>query len=156
MNVSQVRSELRRMKKGDLFRLASEQKISQCMVGAKCCSFFLRYREFFFCLSELLGEGCIYERSQKVKHRPSEKEKSQPSLPWTKVILNGFSRAEIKGIEFSVYWRDEATRTITLLGKTVERRMEERVNNLRDLLTKARKEFSDQVSNPNFIFLLGP
>lgn len=144
------------MKKGDLLRLVSEQKISQCLVGAKGCSFYLRYKESCFCVSELLGESCVYERYEKVKGWVSMKEKRQPFLPWTKNILNGLPCLGKKGVEFNVYWRDKATRAITFLGKTIERRMEERADNLRDLLLKARKDFSDQVSDPTLIFLLGP
>jgi ribosomal protein L13E len=41
------------------------------------------------------------------------------------------------------------------LGTVVERRRRERENNLRDLLKKALKEYSDYVKDPSKIFLLG-
>lgn len=156
MNVSQARKELQRMKKGDLFRLASEQKISQCLVGAKACGFYLRYKGFWFCISELLGESCIYEKIENLKFLLPRKEGIPPLLPWGKDLLNSFPQMERKVATFKVYWRNEATRTITLLGETIERRMIERRNNLIDLLTKVRKDFSNQVSDPTRIFLLGP
>lgn len=156
MNVFQARAELQKMKRGDLFRLASEQKISPCLVGAKACSFYLRYKDFCFCISELLGESCVYEKSEKLKPKPLRKEGKEPILPWSKSFLNGLPLLETIGTKFKVYWRDEATRTFTLLGEIFERRKEERGNNLGDLLTKARKDFSNQVSDSTRIFLLGP
>lgn len=144
------------MKKGDLFRLASEQKISLCLVGARTCSFYLLYKEFRFCISELLGESCIYEKIENLQFVLPKKEETTPLLPWAKDPLDGLFRIERRGTIFKVYWRDKATRIITFLGETVERRLTERRNNLIDLLTKARKDFSNKVSDPIQIFLMGP
>ncbi len=140
----------------DLLRLASQQKISECLVGGRACGLYMRYKEFHFCISELLEKGCIYETSEKLKTKKDIKEEDMPLLPWHQTIIHRFLRFERKGIPFRVFWRDEVNRTMIFLGETIERRREERGNNLRDLLVKARKEFSDQVSNPALIFLLGP
>lgn len=156
MNALQAREELRKMKMRDLFRLASEQKISECLVGAKACGLYVRYKNFRFCISELLREGCIFEKSERLKPGAAVKEEKNPLLPWDQAFLNSFLRLERQGIPFRVYWRDESTRVMFLLGETLERRREERKDNLRDLLFKARQEFSDRVSNPALIFLLGP
>jgi hypothetical protein len=60
-----------------------------------------------------------------------------------------------KNNEFDVYYRDSLTRSIVFLGKVVERRKKERVNNFKDLLKKAIIDFSGQVKDPSRIFLLG-
>lgn len=156
MDVFQARDELRRMGMKDLLRLASRQKISECLVGGRACGLYVCYKEFHFCISELLRKGCIYETSEKLKTKTDIKEGDKPLLPWHQTTIHRFLRLERKGIPFKVFWRDEINRTMILLGETIERRREERDNNLRDLLIKARTEFSDQVPNPASIFLLGP
>ena len=65
------------------------------------------------------------------------------------------SLPEKKANEFRVYYRDPKTRSIVFFGKVMERRRKERGNNLKDLLNKAIKDFSDQVKDPSAIFLLG-
>ncbi len=156
MDVFQARNELRRMEMKALLRLASQQKISECLVGGRACGLYMRYKEFYFCISELLGKGCIYKTSERYETETEIKEGEMPLLPWHQTIIHHFLRFERKGIPFRVFWRDEVNRTMIFLGETIERRREERENNLRDLLVKARKEYSDRVSNPALIFLLGP
>jgi len=56
-----IRAELRKMERADLFKLAREQKARWCDVGAGDCPFFILYKSFGFCLSELLGKGCSPE-----------------------------------------------------------------------------------------------
>jgi len=134
MDVHQLRNELRRMRKGYLIELVSDQKISKCLIGGRVCSFYFKYKNFNFCVSEIFGEGCIYEKL-----------KGKGSL----------LRSE-RGEEFKVYYRDEITHSITFLGRIIERRMQERRDNLGDLLIKAIHDFSNLVSDPSSIFLLGP
>lgn len=129
MNFYEARNELRKMKLKDLFQLASMQKMTLCLVGAKACSFYFRYKNFYFCLSEILGKGCPYQKMEEL---------------------------EIKLPEFKVYYRDVVSRSIVLVGKIIERRMKERGNNLKDLLSKARRDFSHYVTDPSLLFLLGP
>ncbi|MGQ9509495.1 MAG: hypothetical protein ACUVTN_08885 [Thermodesulfobacteriota bacterium] len=129
MNFSEARYELKNMNKKALFQLASEQKITWCIVGAKACSFYFQYKGFPFCLSEILGKSCPYEK---------------------------FEEIETSLLEFKVYYRDMVSRSILLIGRITERRRKERKNNLRDLLAKARREFSSFVSDPSLLFLLGP
>ncbi len=114
--------------------MASGQRIVKCLIGGRVCSFYFKYKNFNFCVSEIFGEGCIYEKS-----------KGKGSL----------LRSE-RGEEFKVYYRDEITHSITFLGRIIERRMEERRDNLGDLLIKAIQDFSNLVSDPSSIFLLGP
>ena len=59
-----------------------------------------------------------------------------------------------ENIEFRVYCRDNVTRSMILLGKVIERRTKERGNNLKDLLVKAMKDYSNCVVDPSTIFLL--
>lgn len=115
-------------------KLASGQRISKCLIGGQICNFYFKYKSFNFCLSEIFGEGCIYEKARG-RDSPLRRE---------------------KGEEFKVYYRDEVTHSITFLGRIVERRKEERRNNLKDLLVKAIQEFSYLVPDPSSIFLLGP
>ncbi len=114
--------------------LASNQRISKCLIGDRICSFYFKYKNFNFCVSEICGEGCIYEKTR-----------GREPL-----------RLRRKGDEFKVYYRDELTHSITFLGRILERRMEERRDNLRDLLVKAIQDFSSLVPDPSSIFLLGP
>jgi len=153
MDVLKARNELLRMKRGDLFRLASGQKISRCLVGGRACGFYFKYKRRHFCLSEILGKGCIHE---KLEEKSLKHEELLSLLPSTNLLLNGLPLLRKRGTEFKVYWRDEATRSMILLGRIVERRMRERENNLRDLLIKASQDFSDRVPDPSLIFLLGP
>ncbi|MCX8118230.1 MAG: hypothetical protein N3G78_09895 [Desulfobacterota bacterium] len=150
MNAIQARDELRKMGIRDLFRLAADQKLSECLVGARACSLYLKYRGYPFCLSELLGKGCIYE--ERLKRDRISRETPHPLL----FPAHRLSPVKTEGIPFKVYWRDESTRAMIFLGEVVERRTKERKNNLQDLLIKARKEFSHRVENPAGIFLLGP
>lgn len=141
------------MKRGDLFRLASDQKISKCMVGERACSLYFHYKGFSFCVSEILGKPCLYEGVEKESWKGEE---ILPPLTFANLLLNGllFSKKEVT--EFKVYYRDDLTHSMILLGSVDERRRKERGNNLKDLLVRARRDFSDRVSDPSLIFLLGP
>lgn len=129
MNFNEARNELRRMKLKDLFQLASMEKMALCLVGVKACSFYFRYKKFYFCLSEILGNSCPYEKAEEI---------------------------EMKLSEFKVYYRDVVSRSIVFVGKILERRRKERGNNLRDLLSKAQMDFSQFVNDPSLLFLIGP
>ncbi len=153
MDVLKARNELRRMKQGDLFRMASGQRISKCLVGNRACGLYFKYKRHHFCLSEILGKGCVYEKPQEEHSRNGA---LRSMLPSVNLRLNGFPLMRQRGAEFKVYCRDEATRSMILLGSIVERRMKERENNLRDLLIRASREFSDRVPDPSLLFLLGP
>jgi hypothetical protein len=153
MDVLKARNELRRMRTGDLFRLATNQKISRCLVGGRACGFHFKYKGFHFCVSEILQQGCAREKAEEKFTKPEE---LLSLLPSTNLPLNGLPLLRKRGTEFKVYCRDEVTRSMILLGRIVERRMKERENNLRDLLIRATKDFSHCVPDPSLIFLLGP
>jgi hypothetical protein len=150
MDVFEVRSELRRMCRRDLFKLAASQRISKCVINDGVCCFHLHYKELNFCVSEILGESCQVEKSKTVDPDNEEINLSPPLIPGMDSILPGR-----KTNEFGVYYRDSITRSIAFLGKVIERRRKERVNNFSDLLKKAIRDFSDCVKDPSTIFLLG-
>lgn len=152
MNPLKAREELRRMRKGDLFRLASDQRLSECLVGARACGLYLKYRGYSFCISELLGTGCIYEEPIRLREGGVSEGVPLPIFPW----VHSPPLSDKEGTPFRVYWRDASTRALIFLGEIIERRRKERKDNLRDLLLMARRIFSDRVSNTDLIFLLGP
>lgn len=149
MDVFVARSNLRRMCRGDLLKMVASQRISKCVLNDGVCCFHLHYRELNFCVSEIFGEGCQFEKSGKVY---PDKEKIDLSLP----LMQGMDSTvpEKKTNEFRVYYRDPQTRSIVFFGKVKEKRRRERGNNLKDLLHKAIRDFSDRVEDPSAIFLL--
>ncbi len=66
-----------------------------------------------------------------------------------------FRQPKKEGVEFKVYYRDPHDGSTVFLGKVIERRRKERGHNLEDLLTKAKRQYSD-IRDPSKIFLLGP
>ena len=57
-------------------------------------------------------------------------------------------------ILFNIYYRDYPTDSMVFLGKIIERRRKERGNNRKDLLYKAKQDYSTRVKDPYAIFLL--
>jgi hypothetical protein len=143
------------MNKGDLFKLAMDQRLSKCLVGGKTCGLTLQYKGIRFCVSELLGKGCLVERSRPVNPFYSDEEKTNGSLALLQEMeVEVFSPGK-RPVEFKVYYRDDPTHSMVYLGTVIERRRKERGNNLRDLLKKAVKEYSNDGRDPSKIFLLG-
>ncbi len=155
MDILEGRSELKRMSRGSLFTLVANQRISNCVIGAKACGFSLQHQEIHFCVSELMGKGCLVERVEHPKQLYPEKEGIDGFLPIFEKMEAEPLSAGTKPIEFKVYHRDDFTGSMAYLGTVIERRRKERGNNLKDLLKKAIKEYSDYVANPSGIFLLG-
>ena len=60
-NANIVRTELKKMDKKDLSELTWQREKRWCNVGACECAFFVEYKDFNFCLTELLGQGCSPE-----------------------------------------------------------------------------------------------
>ena len=48
MDILEGRTELKRMSRGNLLTLLTNQKISKCVIGAKACGFSLQYQEIHF------------------------------------------------------------------------------------------------------------
>ena len=152
MDVSEARSELRKMTKGNLFKLASKQRILRCQIGGQACGFFLYYKGFNFCISEISGQGCQVERSEKLEEHSECVSESNCLLPVMQSTIS--TERKKRDVEFRVYCRDETTHSMILLGKVTERRTRERGKNLKDLLVKAVRDYSKSAADPSTIFLL--
>jgi hypothetical protein len=154
MDILKARIELRRMSTGDLFKLALYRKMSNCLIGGRPCGFLLQYKGSGFCVSEILGKGCQVERLEQFEQLYDEKEKVNFSLPFPQKIETGLLSPAKKAVEFKVYHRDHLTRSTVFLGKIIERRRKERGDNLKGLLSRAIKEYSDYVKDPSTMFLM--
>jgi len=154
MNVYESRRELRGMNKRDLLELVSDQRISKCSIGDRACGFLLYYKGFNFCTSEILGQSCQVERSEKLEDRYGGLMEINFLFPILQRSEKGPSGKEMRSPVFRVYCRDRVTRSMILLGKMIERRTRERGNNLKDLLAKAMKDYSNCDVDPFTIFLL--
>lgn len=154
MDVCESRSELRRMSRRDLFKLALNRRMSNCLIGGRSCGFYLQYNGGSFCVSEILGKGCEVERLEQLKQVCDEKEEVNSSLPFLHKMETGLLLPRKSALEFKVYYRDHLTRSTVFLGKIIERRRRERGDNLKGLLNKAIKQYSDQVVDPFTMFLL--
>jgi hypothetical protein len=155
MDILEPKRELQKMPTGNLLKMAMDQKLSRCLVGGKNCGYYLLYRGIRFCVSEILGKGCLLERLGEWEKFFPEKETlhgAHALLPRLKAVLS--SPGKNFG-EFKVYYRNDLTRCMVYLGTVIERRKKERGNNLGDLLKKAAMEYSNDVPDPSKIFLLG-
>jgi hypothetical protein len=148
--------ELQGMGRGDLLKLALNRRMSSCLVGARPCGFYLKYKGTSFCVSEVLGKGCQVESLDASEECNSPEEETNFSFPFFQRKEENSALSGKKAAEFKVYHRDGVTRSTVFLGKIIERRRKERGNNLKDLLGKAVRQYSDDVKNPSTIFLLGP
>ncbi len=154
MDVYESKNELRRMSRMDLFELALNQRMSNCLVGGRPCAFLLQYKGSNFCVSEILREGCQVQRLEQLEQLDDEKGKVNFSLPFPHKMETGLFSPRKKAVEFKIYHRDTLTRSAVFLGKIIERRRKERGNNLKGLLSEAIKQYSDQVEDPSTMFLL--
>jgi hypothetical protein len=154
MNADEARSELRRMKKGNLLKLTANQRISKCLIGSRTCGLYLQYKGFYFCISEILGQSCQVEMTENLEDRCEDPQDIHGLLPLMEKPGMSPLQKEKKNIEFRVYYRDTGTRSMILLGMVTERRAKERGDNLKDLLAKAMKDYADCAADPSMIFLL--
>jgi len=155
MDILEAKRELQKMQARNLFRMVMDQKLSRCLVGGRTCGHSLLYRGIRFCVSELLGKGCLLERLGEWERFFPETDPChgpRPLLPRLETVLPSSGK---NGGEFKVYYRDDLTHYMVYLGTVIERRRKERGNNLGDLLKKAAIEYSSDVPDPSKIFLLG-
>ncbi len=153
MDLFKIKGELQRMNRKELFTLLINRKISKCLIGGTTCGFYLPYKEFSFCVSEILGQSCQLEKIGKLEEVYQGHEKINLSFPFmNETELEWPGR---KTFEFKVCYKHGLSRQVVFLGKVIERRKKERGNNLRDLLNKTMRDFSNQVKDPSTIFLLG-
>ncbi len=154
VDVYQARNELQRMGRRYLLGLASTQRISKCLISGRPCCLHLHYQGLNFCISEIMGEGCQVEKSAKTEQPyPGRDEISYSLSLMDEIEISPLSPGE-KAAEIKVYLRNHVTRSITFLGRVIERRTRERGNNLNDLLVKAVRDYSGYVAEPSTIFLL--
>jgi hypothetical protein len=154
MDIQKVRAELRSMDRVDLFNLALNQKMSRCIMGGNPCRLYLQYKGSYFCVSEILREGCQLEKLEKLdRDHPHQNPPDFLSQICNKMSAQP-SSSKVEGIEFKVYHRDPLTGSAVLLGRIIERRRKERGNNLKHLLGKAMREYSERTKDPSTIFLL--
>jgi len=155
MDILEAKRELQKMQARSLFKMAMDQKLSGCLVGGRTCGHSLLYRGIRFCVSELLGKGCLLERlGEWERFFPEEDTGNRPRALLPKLETVPSSSGKNYG-EFKVYYRDDLTRCMVYLGTVIERRRKERGNNLGDLLKKAAMEYSNHIPDPSKIFLLG-
>ena len=64
-DISKFRSELKQLKRVSLLKLAFSQKEGDCALSGPC-PFYLTYRGYGFCVSELLGESCQAEKLREI------------------------------------------------------------------------------------------
>jgi hypothetical protein len=117
----------------------------------------VHYKGSNFCVSEILGKGCEVERLEQLKqlyYDEDKKEEVNFSLPFVPRMETELLSPGKKAVEFKVYYRDHLTHSRVFLGKIIERRRKERGNNLKGLLSKAIKQYSDQVEDLSTMFLL--
>jgi len=154
MDILKARVELQTMSGRDLLRLALGQRISKCLIGGGPCSFHLQYKETSFCVSEIMREGCQTERVEQLEQPYLKKKKVNCSLPLKQKMETELTLSGERPVRFNVYYRSQLTRSTIFLGDIVERRRKERGDNLKSLLSKAMKEYSNYVEDPSAIFLL--
>ena len=154
MDVFEAKNELRRMCRRHLLSLVSAQKISKCLIGGRACGLYLQYKGFNLCVSEIMGKGCQVERIEKLEDHHEDLQEITYPLPLMEKHGMSPLQKEKKNVAFRVYYQDYFTRSMSLLGKVIERRRKERKDNLKDLLVKAVRDYSDCVADPSTIFLL--
>jgi hypothetical protein len=156
MDFLEFKHELQKMPTGNLFNMAMDQKLSRCLVGGRFCGYSLLYKGIRFCVSELLGKGCLLERLGQWEKFFPEKETPNSHLALLPRFETDPSSPGKNFGEFKVYYRDDLTHSMVYLGTVIERRRKERGNNLGDLLKKAATVYSNDIPDSSKIFLLGP
>lgn len=156
MDILEAKRELQKMRARNLFKMAMDQKLSRCLVGGRTCGHSFLHRGIRFCVSELLGKGCLLERLGEWERFFPEKDSDNGSGALLPRLETAPPSSGKNSGEFKVYYRDELTCRMVYLGIVIERRKKERGNNLGDLLKKAEMEYSHHVQNSSKIFLLGP
>ncbi len=68
------RSELKQLKRVSLLRLAFNQKEGDCALSGPC-PFYMTYRGYGFCVSELLGQSCQAEKFEATLSDESDRDR---------------------------------------------------------------------------------
>ncbi len=155
MEILAAKRELMKMRRENLLKMVMDQRLSKCLIGGMTCGYSLLYKGIRFCVSEVLGKGCLVERLGEWEKFYPEKRISNVSPSLLPILGAEPLSPDKKSGEFKVYYRDGLTHSMVYLGTVLERRKRERGNNLGDLLKKAAIEYSNHVPDPSKIFLLG-
>jgi hypothetical protein len=155
MDIFKARIELQGMGRGALFSLALNQRMPKCLVGGRPCGFYLQFKGSGFCVSEIFRKGCEVESLERSEQICSEREEVNLTFSFLQDMETEFLLPWKEAAEFKVYYRDPRAGSMVFLGKIAERRRKERGHNLKDLLSKAKKQYSDDTRDPSNIFLLG-
>jgi hypothetical protein len=84
MDIDKARIELQKMGTGKLLALTLRQKESKCLLNYICpCPFLLKYKQFNFCVSELLHQGCQKEKAE--EKTVTENVESVLSIPFSPI-----------------------------------------------------------------------
>ena len=75
--IYQARTELTRMAKANLLKMALCQKEKNCVLGG-ICPFLLEYQDILFCVSEILGRGCQIEKLRQLSGQDNQNEGEMP------------------------------------------------------------------------------
>lgn len=110
--------------------------MSNCLVGARLCSFLLQYEGSNFCVSEILREGCQVQKLEQLDQLYDEKGEVNFSVPFPHKMETGLLLSGKNAPEFKFYRRNRLTRSAVFLGKIIERSRKESEDNLKGLLSK--------------------
>lgn len=102
-----------------------------------------------------MGHSCQLEKLKKLEEFYEGAEAINWLLPFVQDTEKELILSKKETPQFKVYYRDQHTRSMVLLGTVTERRRKERKNNLKDLLNKAIMDHWDHVKDPSTVFLLG-
>jgi len=89
-DISKFRTELKQLKRVSLLTLAFSQRERNCALSG-LCPFYLDYRGYGFCVSELLGEGCQAERLREVLSAQEVEEKNPYPEVSSQLTMDGLS-----------------------------------------------------------------
>ena len=131
-----------------------------CEIVLSSCLFnFLKMRLRILLLTLPWRSDSVPTRGATFRSASSKRLKSFPGgffvlLPFLQEMETELLSPGKKVMEFKVYYRNPLPRSTTFLGKITESRKKERGDNLKGLLNKAIKQYSDQGVDPSTMFLL--
>ncbi len=73
-DILKFKSELKQLKRRSLLNLAFNQKEGHCVLSGPC-PFYLSYRGYGFCVSELLGESCQAEKLREILSEEGDRDR---------------------------------------------------------------------------------
>ncbi len=68
MDFYSIKGELRRLGVRNLFEIVINQRESKCVLNG-LCPYYFKHRGYGFCLSEILGKGCEFQKLEKLQEQ---------------------------------------------------------------------------------------